>query len=230
MQYAKKSSLAGRSGAVIDGDTVYVPSTLTLSKASSHIPLTVDSTSDRLAFTLGGKSYDLRLENRAYGSLSDLAAEINAKMAAANGGSTAGVKVSGDSLVFTGAPKDAGGSSFSASSTCPLNKQKITHDVINSPYYNPATGNAETPAKITLSSVDSHLPLTIDSSGSSNNYITIDYTYPKNSTVSGIITNRLTIMIPDGTYTSGADLASAINSAIDMDASLKGKITMAAAG
>ena len=32
-------------------------------------------------------------------------------------------------------------------------------------------------------------------------------------------------MIPDGTYTSGADLASAINSAIDMDASLKGKIT-----
>lgn len=225
MQYAKKSSLAGRSGAVIDGDTVYVPSTLTLSKASSHIPLTVDSTSDRLAFTLGGKSYDLRLENRAYGSLSDLAAEINAKMAAANGGSTAGVKVSGDSLVFTGAPKDAGGSSFSASSTCPLNKQKITHDVINSPYYNPATGNAETPAKITLSSVDSHLPLTIDSSGSSNNYITIDYTYPKNSTVSGIITNRLTIMIPDGTYTSGADLASAINSAIDMDASLKGKIT-----
>lgn len=94
MQYAKKSSLAGRSGAVIDGDTVYVPSTLTLSKASSHIPLTVDSTSDRLAFTLGGKSYDLRLENRAYGSLSDLAAEINAKMAAANGGSTAGVKVS----------------------------------------------------------------------------------------------------------------------------------------
>ena len=146
-------------------------------------------------------------------------------MAAANGGSTAGVKVSGDSLVFTSAPKDAGGSSFSASSTCPLNKQKITHDVINSPYYNPATGNAETPAKITLSSVDSHLPLTIDSSGSSNNYITIDYTYPKNSTVSGIITNRLTIMIPDGTYTSGADLASAINSAIDMDASLKGKIT-----
>ena len=73
--------------------------------------------------------------------------------------------------------------------------------------------------------MDSHLPLTIDSSGSSNNYITIDYTYPKNSTVSGIITNRLTIMIPDGTYTSGADLASAINSAIDMDASLKGKIT-----
>ena len=107
MQYAKKSSLAGRSGAVIDGDTVYVPSTLTLSKASSHIPLTVDSTNDRLAFTLGGKSYDLRLENRAYGSLSDLAAEINAKMAAANGGSTAGVKVSGDSLVFTGAREEA---------------------------------------------------------------------------------------------------------------------------
>ena len=112
MQYAKKSSLAGRSGAVIDGDTVYVPSTLTLSKASSHIPLTVDGTSDRLAFTLGGKSYDLRLDNRAYGSLSDLAAEINAKMAATNGGSTAGVKVSGDSLVFTGAPKDAGGTAF----------------------------------------------------------------------------------------------------------------------
>ena len=42
MQYAKKSSLAGKPGAVIDGDTVYVPSTLTLSKASSHIPLTVD--------------------------------------------------------------------------------------------------------------------------------------------------------------------------------------------
>ncbi len=223
MQYANKSSLAGKPGAVIDGDTVYVPSTLTLSKASSHIPLTVDSTNDRLAFTLGGKSYDLRLENRAYGSLSDLAAEINAKMAAANGGSEAGVKVSGDSLVFTGAPKDAGGSSFSASSTCPLNKQKITHDVINSPYYNPATGNAETPAKITLSSVDSHLPLTIDSSGDNNNNITLDYVRP--DPVFGSITESLTITIPDGTYTSGADLASAINSAIDMDASLKGKIT-----
>lgn len=101
MQYAKKSSLAGRSGAVIDGDTVYVPSTLTLSKASSHIPLTVDGTNDRLAFTLGGKSYDLRLENRAYGSLSDLAAEINAKMAAANGGSTAGDEWSAGTRLFS---------------------------------------------------------------------------------------------------------------------------------
>lgn len=226
MQYAKKSSLAGKSGAVVDGDTVYVPATLTLSQVSSHIPLTVDDKNDRLAFTLGGKSYDLRLENRTYGSLSDLADEINAKMTAANGGNfSAKVAVNGNSLVFIGAPKDAGGSSFSASSTCPLNKQKVTHDVASSPYYDPATGNAETPAKITLSSVDSHLPLTIDSSGSNNNYITFDYTHPNESTVSGSITNRLTIMIPDGTYNTGADLASAINSAIDMDPSLKGKIT-----
>lgn len=222
MQYAKKSSLASRSGAVIDGDTVYVPSTLTLSKASSNIPLTVDGTNDRLAFTLGGKSYDLRLENRTYSSLSDLAAEINAKMSAANGGSAAGVRASGDSLVFTGAPKDAGGSSFSASSTCPLNKQKVTNNVADSPYYDPATGNAETPAKITLSSVDSHLPLTIDST---NNSITMDYTRPDPSSPSGSVTETLTITIPDGTYTSGENLASAINSAIAADPSLNGKIS-----
>lgn len=46
MQYAKKSSLAGKPGAVIDGDTVYVPSTLTLSKVSriSRSPWTAPAT------------------------------------------------------------------------------------------------------------------------------------------------------------------------------------------
>lgn len=223
MQTEKKSSLAGQQGAVVDGDTVYVPATMTVRDASSHIPLTVDGTNDRFVFTAGGHRYDLQLENRTYSSLADLAAEINSKISQADGGNPAtSVKANGSSLEFTAPPKETGGISISNTSTCPLDKKKITNSVAGSQYFNPATGNEETPASITLSSVDSHMPLTIDST---NNTISMDYTCPDPSSPSGSKTERLTIMIPDGTYSSGADLTNAISAAIAADPALNGKIT-----
>lgn len=223
MQTESKSSLANRSDAVIDGDNVYIPAKMTVKDASTHIPLTVDPTNDRFVFTAGGHSYDLRLENKTYSSLADLAAEINSKISQADSGIPATkVTANGGSLEFSGPPKETGGISISSASTCPLDKKKITHNIENSNYYNPATGCEETPASITLSSVDSHMPLTIDGT---NNTISMDYTYPDASSPSGSKTERLTITIPDGTYNSGADLTSAINSAIAADPALNGKIT-----
>ena len=127
---------------------------MTVKDASTHIPLTVDPTNDRFVFTAGGHSYDLRLENKTYSSLADLAAEINSKISQADSGIPATkVTANGGSLEFSGPPKETGGISISSASTCPLDKKKITHNIENSNYYNPATGCEETPASITLSSV-----------------------------------------------------------------------------
>lgn len=177
MQYAKKSSLAGRSGAVIDGDTVYVPSTLTLSKASSHIPLTVDSANDRLAFTLGGKAMTSGWKPRLRQPFRPRRGDKRE-----DGGGKRRFNSRGEGkrglACFHRRTEGRRRKQLLSLQHLPAEQAENNPRRINSPYYNPATGNAETPAKITLSSVDS-LPLTIDSSGSSNNYITIDYTYPK---------------------------------------------------
>ena len=222
MYSASKSSLASRSDAVIDGDRVYVPATMTLSNAGKNIPYTADSTNDRLNFSAGGRNYDICLENRTYNSLVDFAAEVNAKIAAADGG-TALTKVtaSGNSLKFTAPVKGSGGVYIDSLSTCPINKKKTVTDVKNSPYYDPASGTAKEPASIRASGADSHFPMTVDST---NNTITMDYTAPDPANPTQLKREGLTITVPDGTYASGSDYANAINAAISADPALNGKI------
>lgn len=220
---AGRSSLASRSDAVIDGDKVYIPATMTLGEAGTNIPYTADSTNDRLKFSAGGRNYDIRLENRTYNSLADIAAEINAKIAAADGG-TAMTKVtaSGNSLTFTAPAKGSGGISIDNSGTCPINKKKTVTDVTQSPYYDPVSGTAKSPASIRASGADSHFPFTVDST---NNTITMDYTAPDPANPTQLKREQLTITVPDGTYASGSEYADAINAAIAADPYLSGKIS-----
>lgn len=222
---ASVDSLASQSGAVIDAENnkVYKPSKLTLSAAGTHIPLIVGADNDKLKFTAGGHSYDITLTHKTFNSLSDLASELNGKISAADGGNpAASVAVNGSSLVITGPLKESGTVSIDGSSTCKLQQKKNVSDVASSPYYNPATGNAEIPASIRSEGADSHFPMTVNSS---NNTITMDYTAPNPSSPGSRITEKLTITIPDGTYNSAAEYTSAINTVIENDPSLKGKIT-----
>ncbi len=221
--YAVKNSLANRSDAHTEGDMVYVPATLSLTYAGSNLPLTVNASNDRFKFTAGGHSYDLRLTNKDYQTLSQLADEINARISEADGGSPATkISVNGSALVFTGPEKESGSITVDPTSTLDITRRRNVTPIASSPYYNPATGNAEEPATITATGADSHFPMTVDST---NNTITMDYTETDPSSPSGKRTQALTIVIPDGTYSSGSQLAGALNSVIAADPSLNGKIT-----
>ncbi len=221
---AERNSLADSAGAVIEDNMVYVPSTLTVANAKSRIPYTADSSNDRLIMTAGMHSYDLRLTHKTYSTLADLADEINAQIAAADGGTpatTVAVGTDGKSLIFTGPLKESGTVVIDDVSTCRIG---YTFSQVSSstPNYNPATGNVENPASIRAEGIDTHFPKTVDST---NNTITMDYSHPDPLDLDRTVTDTLTITIPDGTYTSGSQLESAINSAIAADPALNGVIT-----
>ncbi len=222
---ASKSSLASQSGAVIDeaNNMVYVPSTLTVKNAASQIPYTVDASSDRLIMTAGQHSYDLRLSHKTYTSLAEMAAEINAQISAADGGTPATtVKVGSDgkSLIFTGPYSESGTVALDDVSTCKIGFTKKTVNT-SDPYYNPATGDIERPASMRAEGIDTHFPKIIDSA---NNTITMDYTSPDPQDANKTVTEKLTITIPDGTYNNASEFTNAINNAIASDPSLNGKI------
>lgn len=220
LRSATKNSLANDSEAVIDetNNMVYTPSKLTVKNALSQIPYIADDSTNRFVFTSGSKTYDFKITNKTYTSLSEIAAELNSKIAAADGGTaknTVEVGSDGKSLIFTGPAKEGGSISISDSSTCLIGKTKVEVSP-SDPYYDPATGNVEAPATIRAQEFASHFnePLVIDSS---NNTITMDYTSPSG-------TETLTITIPDGTYSSPSQMAQTIQDVIDNDSNLSGKI------
>ncbi len=222
---ATKSSLASRADAVIDEDAnkVYVPSKLTVANAASRIPYTADDSNDRLILTAGMHSYDLTLSHKTYTTLSELAEEINAQISAADGGTpatTVEVGTNGKSLVFTGPLKESGTVKIDDASTCRIG---YTLNTVSSstPNYNPATGNVENPATMRAEGIATHFPKTVDST---NNTITMDYTYPDPLDATRTKTETLTITIPDGTYNNADDFMSAVNNAINTDPSLSGRI------
>ncbi len=224
LKKATKSSLASNANAVIEDNTVYVPATLTVANAKSRIPYTADDSNDRLIMTAGMHSYDLRLTHTTYSSLSDLADEINAQIAAADGGTpatTVAVGTDGKSLIFTGPLKESGTVAIDDVSTCRIG-HTLSQVSSSTPNYNPATGNVENPASIRAEGIDTHFPKTVDPS---NNTITMNYSHPDPLDPGRTVTDALTITIPDGTYTSGSQLESAINSAIAADPALNGVIT-----
>ncbi len=222
---ASKNSLASQSGAVIDqaNNMVYIPSTLTVKNAASQIPYTADDVNDRLIITAGQHSYDLRLSHTTYNSLSEIADEINAQIAAADGGTaatTVTVGSDGKSLIFTGPYSESGTVEIDDVSTCNIGLTKKTVDP-SDPNYNPATGNIENPATITAEGIDTHFPKTVTSA---NNTITMNYSAPDPSDAENTVTEQLTITIPEGTYNSASEFTDAINSAIAADPALNGKI------
>lgn len=219
---AYKNSLAGRSDAVIDVEhnRVYVPSSLTVPNAASQLPYTVDDSNDRLIFKAGATNYDISLAHKTYTSVSELAAELNSKIALSDGGTaktTVTVGTDGKSLLFRGPATETGTVSINSSSTCDIYKTKVVSETSGNPNYNPATGKIETPAKIVAAGFDSHFPMTVTSA---NNTITFKYNSPDEGT------RDITIVIPDGTYSSPADAASAISGVIAADPSLSSIISV----
>lgn len=223
---ASKNPLANRSGAIIDegANKVYIPAKTTLNSVNTHIPYIADGNSDRLIFTAGAHSYDLRLTHGTYNTIEELAAEINAQISAKDGGSPAtevAVGTNGKSLVFTGPLAESGYVTINNLSTCLIAKRKETIDPASDPNYNPVTGKIETPATLRTDGIDSHFPKTVDSS---SNTVTMDYYYPDSVIPGKVNREQLTITIPDGTYTNASQLTDAINAAITADPALNGKI------
>lgn len=207
----------------IENNKVYIPAKLTLQYAGTNIPLTVDAATDRLQFTAGGKTYDLRLTQKTYSSLDELAGEINTKISESDGGSPqVSVSAGGGSLTFLGSPQKTGNISIGSGTTCHINHKKTNSSVSSSPYYDPATETAKEPATIRSEGVDTHFPLTVDSS---NNTITMSYSSPDAVDPSVTNTETLTITVPDGTYSTAQEYTDAINQAIANDPALSGKIT-----
>lgn len=208
---------SNKTGAQIDAanNKYYIPASTKLTAAGSNIPLKVDASSDTLNVSACGKNYSLKLTHGTYSSLADLAAELNARISDADGGSPRfAATVSGSSIVLT-ADRTLSGKIDNISGSCLIYKKNECFDPATKPNYDPTTGNVENPATIRAESIDSHLPLTVDST---NNTVTMTYSTPGGS-------ENLTITIPDGTYTSGSALESAINGAIAADPNLNGKIT-----
>lgn len=219
---AYKNSLASRADAVIDAEhnRVYIPSSLNIPNAASQIPYAATASNDRLIFRAGATNYDIRLTNKTYTSVSDLAAELNARIAEADGGTaktTVTVGSGGKSLVFRGPANESGNITVDPSSTCNIYKTKVVNATAGNPDYNPVTGKIETPAKLTAAGFDSHFPMTVTPS---NNTITFKYTSPTDGT------KNVTITIPDGTYSTAADAASKIGEAVAADPSLKDIISV----
>lgn len=213
---------ASSSDSLIDRDAnkVYTPAKLTLQYAGTNFPLTVDGNTDKLKFTAGGKTYNLTLTHKSYNSLSDFASEVNNLISASDGGSPmVTVSASGNSLVFTGSPKKTGNISISSGTTCRINQKKTNNNISSSPYYDAATGTAKVPSSIRSEGAGTHFPLTVNSS---NNTITMNYTYPDTS---GTKTEQLTITVADGTYNTAEQFTAAVNQAIASNPSLNGKIT-----
>lgn len=218
---AYKNSLASRSDAVLDieHNRVYIPSSLTIPNVASQLPYTVDASNDRFIFKAGATNYDLSLTHKTYTSADELAAELNAKIAAADGGTaktTVTVASSGKALVFRGPATEPGTVSINSSSSCDIYKTKVVTSTAGNPNYNPATGKIENPAKLVAAGFDSHFPMTVTSA---NNTITFKYTSPDSGT------QDITIVIPDGTYSSPADAASAISGVIAADPALSSIIS-----
>lgn len=221
---ASLSSLASNSNAVIDktNNKVYVPATLTVKNAQSQIPYTADYPNDTLILSAGTHSYNLQLTHKTYTSLQDIADEINRLISVADGGTPATtVEANGNALIFTGPATESGSVVIDDASTCNIGLTKQVTSPSSSPYYNPDTGRVETPATIRAEGIDTHFPKTVTSS---DNTITMDYTYPDPLNSSSTITEPLTITVPQKTYNSASELTSAINSAIAADPALNGKI------
>lgn len=219
---ASKNSLASNADAVVDVEhnRVYVPSSLTIPNVASQLPYTVDASNDKFIFKAGATNYDITLAHKTYTSAADLAAELNAKIAESDGGNaktTVTVGNSGKSLVFKGPATETGTVSINASSTCDVYKTKVVTSTANNPNYNPATGKIDTPAQMVASGFDSHFPLTVTSA---NNTITFKYTSPDAGT------QDITIVIPDGTYSTPADAASKISEVVANDPSLSSIISV----
>lgn len=217
---AQKNGLASSADAVIDEEhnRVYIPSSLTIPNAASQMPFTVDSSNDRFIFKAGATDYALTLTHKTYNSADEFAAELNARIAESDGGN-AKTKVTvsgGKALVFKGPATEPGTISINLSSSCEIYKTKITEQTAGNPYYDPATGKINKPAKLVAAGFDSHFPMTVDSS---NNTITMKYTSPDTGS------KDITIVIPDGTYSSPSSAAAAIKNAIDNDPDLSGIIT-----
>ncbi len=226
IQRSYKSSLANRSGAVIDetANMVYVPSTLTVDNALSRLPYTATASNDGLVFTAGMHNYDLHLTHKTYTTLAELAAEINAQIAAADGGTAATtVKVGpdGKSLIFTGPAKEPGNVVIDDSSTSRL-AYAVSKVDPSTPYYDPVSDSVKKPATMRAEGIDTHFPKTVNNT---NNTITMDYTHPDAVDPLNSVTESLTITIPDGTYNNATEFTNAINAAIAADPSLNGKIT-----
>lgn len=226
LQYsAARTNYETRDGAVVDRDNnkVYVPAKLTLQNAGTNIPLTLDADTDRLQFTAGGKTYDLRLTQKTYSSLDELASEINSKISESDSGNPqVSVTASGGSLTFIGNPQKTGNISIGSATTCHINQKKTTNNITSSPYYDPATNTEKTPATIRAEGADTHFPLAVDST---NNTITMSYSSPDASNPSVTRTETLTITVPDGTYSTAQDYTDAVNQAIAAAPALNGKIT-----
>lgn len=219
---AYKNSLAGRSDAVIDAEhnRIYVPSSLTVPNVASQLPYTVDDSNDRLIFKAGATNYDILLTHKTYTSAAEITAELNARIAESDGGTaktTVTAGSDGKSLVFRGPETETGTVSINSSSTCDIYKTKVISETANNPDYNPATGKIETPAKMVAAGFDSHFPMIVTSA---NNTITLKYTSPEDGT------RDITIIIPDGTYSTPADAASAISGVIAADPSLNSIISV----
>ncbi len=226
LNVCNRSSLTGVSGAVVDkaANKVYVPSKLTVANAASRIPYALDGTNNRLIMTAGMHSYDMRLTQKTYNTLQELADEINAQVSAADGGNpamTVKVGTDGKSLVFTGPLKESGTVAIDEASTCRIGYTLSTVSP-STPNYNPATGNVEKPATIRAEGISTHFPKTVDST---NNTVTMDYTYPDPKDATNTITEPLTITIPPATYNNAAEFTDAVNAAIAADPALNGKIT-----
>lgn len=219
---AYKNSLAGRSDAVVDMEhnRVYVPSSLTVPNVASQLPYTVDDSNDRLIFKAGATNYDITLSHKTYTSADELVAELNAKLAAADGGTaktSATAESGGKALVFRGPAAESGTVSINASSTCDIYKTKVVSATNGNPYYNPATGKIENPAKMVAAGFDSHFPMTVTSA---NNTLTFKYTSPEDGT------RDITIIIPDGTYNTPSEAASKISDIIATDPSLSSIVSV----
>ncbi|MCI7349525.1 MAG: hypothetical protein MSH60_02085 [Ruminococcus sp.] len=217
---ASKSSLASNSDAVIDMEhnRVYIPSKLTIPKANTQIPLTVDSANDKFIFTAGQTNYNLTLTHKEYSSISEIASELNRLISEKDGGTPkTSVTVSGNALVFKGSYAESGNITVSPSSTCNIHMTKVVASTAGNPNYNPATGKIENPATLTAAGFSSHFPMAVTSA---NNTVTFRYTSPANGT------KNVTLIIPDGTYSTPAEAAQKISDAINADPDLRDEISV----
>ncbi len=216
---AQKSSYASNPKADIDAEhnRVYIPSSMTIPDVASQLPYEVTADNDRFVFKAGNTTYDLTLEHKTYTSAADFAAELNAKIAQADGGAPkTTAAASGKSIVITGPSRESGTVKMDSSSTCTIYKTKVVTSTDGNSSYNPQTGKIEKPAEMTATGFNSHFPMTVTSA---NNQITFTYSSPDE-------TKNYSLTIPDGTYSTPEAAAAKISELVAADPDLSSKVSV----
>ncbi|MCM1168272.1 MAG: hypothetical protein NC401_19985, partial [Ruminococcus sp.] len=171
-----------------NSNTYSVPPSLTLGSVSTHFPLEINGSNNKIVLNVGGSMKTVTLDTGStINSVNDIVDAINKQVdsVTASAYGSSGITIRGGEGI-------TGDLVFDASSTCHIDQR-----------YNKSAQTTQ-PGTLTLPQSYKHFPITVRAADN-NNTLTFTYDTPDKKGQS------VTVTIPDGTYSNASSLAAALN-------------------